>query len=259
MLQTCYGHSLTKGTITKIFYCGLDVPTQGILDAGRIFLCNTLSEAFKILEDKVLLKIDFSKDSHIQPYLKTIVSAGRSNINSDHAILVEKFKALATKINFEFLKIRKELKEMQDGRRDNQASQVYMSDDMPPIMPHPSRYFKKPDTSMKEMMREWMTRQTEANERMKNQVSVMASKPKTIQDAIEFATELMDQKIRTFNDRQAKNKRKLDDNLRNNQNQQQPFKKQMDAKDYTAGPGEKKVYGCVRVVFVAFSGALRSV
>ncbi|GKB14635.1 hypothetical protein Tco_0848558 [Tanacetum coccineum] len=42
--------------------------------------------------------------------------------------------------------------------------------------------------------------------------SVMASKPKTMQDAIEFATELMDQKIRTFIDRLAENKRKLDDN-----------------------------------------------
>ncbi|GJT17528.1 hypothetical protein Tco_0876234 [Tanacetum coccineum] len=57
------------------------------------------------------------------------------------------------------------------------------------------------------------------------QRSVMASKPKTMQDAIEFATELMDQKIRTFADRQAENKRKLNDNSRNNHNQQQPFKK----------------------------------
>ncbi|GJT29764.1 reverse transcriptase domain-containing protein [Tanacetum coccineum] len=46
--------------------------------------------------------------------------------------------------------------------------------------------------------------------------SVMASKPKKIQDAIEFATEPMDQKIRTFADRQAENKRKLDDNSRSN-------------------------------------------
>ncbi|GJU90119.1 putative reverse transcriptase domain-containing protein [Tanacetum coccineum] len=43
------------------------------------------------------------------------------------------------------------------------------------------------------------------------------------EDAIEFATKLMNQKIRTFADRQAENKRKLDDNSRNNQNQQ-PFK-----------------------------------
>ncbi|GJX58733.1 reverse transcriptase domain-containing protein [Tanacetum coccineum] len=40
--------------------------------------------------------------------------------------------------------------------------------------------------------------------------SVMASKPKTMQDAIEFETELMDQKIRTIAERQAENKRKSD-------------------------------------------------
>ncbi|GJU36740.1 putative reverse transcriptase domain-containing protein [Tanacetum coccineum] len=74
------------------------------------------------------------------------------------------------------------------------------------------------------------------------QGSIMASKPKTMQDEIEFATELMDQKIRTFADRQAKNKWKLDDKSRNNQNQQQPFKRQNVARAYTVGPGEKKVY-----------------
>ncbi|GJT82708.1 putative reverse transcriptase domain-containing protein [Tanacetum coccineum] len=47
------------------------------------------------------------------------------------------------------------------------------------------------------------------------QGSVMASKPKIMQDAIELATKLMDKKIRTFTDPRA----------------------------YTAGPGEKKKYG----------------
>nr|GEW29889.1 reverse transcriptase domain-containing protein [Tanacetum cinerariifolium] len=69
------------------------------------------------------------------------------------------------------------------------------------------------------------------------QKSVMASKPKKMQDAIEFATELMDQKICTFADRQAESKRKLDDNSRSNQNQQQPFKRQNVTKAYTAGTG----------------------
>nr|GEW05266.1 hypothetical protein [Tanacetum cinerariifolium] len=54
--------------------------------------------------------------------------------------------------------------------------------------------------------------------------SVVASKPKTMQEAIEMATELMDKKIRTFVERQTKNKRKQDDN--NNQAQQQQLKKQ---------------------------------
>ncbi|GJU60953.1 hypothetical protein Tco_1238719 [Tanacetum coccineum] len=52
---------------------------------------------------------------------------------------------------------------------------------------------------------------------------VVASKPKTMQEAIEMATELMDKKIRTFTERQTENKRKQDDN--NNQAQQQPPKK----------------------------------
>ncbi|GJV29170.1 putative reverse transcriptase domain-containing protein, partial [Tanacetum coccineum] len=73
--------------------------------------------------------------------------------------------------------------------------------------------------------------------------SVMASKPKTMQDAIEFATELMDQKTRTLAERQTENKRKFQDTLRNNQNQQQPFKRHNVARAYTARPREKKPYG----------------
>ncbi|GJW19304.1 putative reverse transcriptase domain-containing protein [Tanacetum coccineum] len=73
--------------------------------------------------------------------------------------------------------------------------------------------------------------------------SVKASKPKTMQEAIEFATELMDQKILTLAERQAEKKRKFDDTSRNNQNQQQPFKRNNVARAYTARPGEKKPYG----------------
>ncbi|GKC08102.1 putative reverse transcriptase domain-containing protein [Tanacetum coccineum] len=49
----------------------------------------------------------------------------------------------------------------------------------------------------------------------------MASKPKTMQDAVEIATELMDKKIRTFAERQTESKRKFEDTSRNTQNQQQ--------------------------------------
>nr|GEY07869.1 integrase, catalytic region, zinc finger, CCHC-type, peptidase aspartic, catalytic [Tanacetum cinerariifolium] len=59
-----------------------------------MFLYNTPNEAFKILEDK-------------------------------------KFEALAIKIDYEFLFIKKELKEMRDSRRDNHALQIYTSDDTP--------------------------------------------------------------------------------------------------------------------------------
>ncbi|GJX79575.1 hypothetical protein Tco_0327724 [Tanacetum coccineum] len=49
--------------------------------------------------------------------------------------------------------------------------------------------------------------------------SVMATKPKTMQDVIEFSTELMDKKISTLAERQAENKKKFEDTSRNTQNQ----------------------------------------
>ncbi|GJX96881.1 putative reverse transcriptase domain-containing protein [Tanacetum coccineum] len=73
--------------------------------------------------------------------------------------------------------------------------------------------------------------------------SVKASKPKTMQEAIEFATELMDKKILTITERQAENKIKFEDTSRNKKNQQQPFKRNNVARAYTIGHGEKKPYG----------------
>ncbi|GJW55177.1 hypothetical protein Tco_0099262 [Tanacetum coccineum] len=52
------------------------------------------------------------------------------------------------------------------------------------------------------------------------QGSVVASKPKTMQEAIEIATEPMDKKIHTFAKRQTENKRKQDDNHQQPQQQQ---------------------------------------
>ncbi|GJY66666.1 reverse transcriptase domain-containing protein [Tanacetum coccineum] len=73
--------------------------------------------------------------------------------------------------------------------------------------------------------------------------SVKASKPQSMQEANEFSTEMMDKKMLTAAERQAKNKRKFKDTSRNNQNQQQPFKRNNVAWAYTAGPGDKKPYG----------------
>ncbi|GJW80640.1 hypothetical protein Tco_0144615 [Tanacetum coccineum] len=69
--------------------------------------------------------------------------------------------------------------------------------------------------------------------------SVVASKPETMREAIEIATELMDKKIRTLAERQAKNKRKFD----NNDQAQQQFPKRLNvAQAYAAGTGEMKEY-----------------
>ncbi|GJU93647.1 putative reverse transcriptase domain-containing protein [Tanacetum coccineum] len=71
--------------------------------------------------------------------------------------------------------------------------------------------------------------------------NVISARPKTLDEAIELANDLMDQKLRTYAERQNDNKRKADDSSRNN-HQQQPHKKQNIARAYTVGPGEKKDY-----------------
>ncbi|GJT54416.1 putative reverse transcriptase domain-containing protein [Tanacetum coccineum] len=75
------------------------------------------------------------------------------------------------------------------------------------------------------------------------QGSVVASKPKTMQEATEMASELMDKKINTIAERQAENKRKFDDTSKNNQNHPQHNKRQNTGRAYTAGSGDKKQYG----------------
>nr|GFC67454.1 hypothetical protein [Tanacetum cinerariifolium] len=76
--------------------------------------------------------------------------------------------------------------------------------------------------------------------------SVVASKPKTMQEAIETATELMDKKVRTFAERKTASKRKLENTSRTTRNQQQQQhsnKRQNNGRVYTAASGGKKQYG----------------
>nr|GEY22452.1 hypothetical protein [Tanacetum cinerariifolium] len=69
-----------------------------------------------------------------------------------------------------------------------------------------------------------------------------ASKPKTMQDAIGIVTKLMNKKIGTLVECQTENKKRLDNTSKNNQNQQQPNKRQNTGRAYTARHGEKKHY-----------------
>nr|GEY52182.1 putative reverse transcriptase domain-containing protein [Tanacetum cinerariifolium] len=77
--------------------------------------------------------------------------------------------------------------------------------------------------------------------------SVKASKPKTLNETIELANDLMDQKLRTYAERQTENKRKADDSFRNSHGHQQyPSKRQNVAKVYNMGtiPKGNGCYEC---------------
>nr|GEW18570.1 hypothetical protein [Tanacetum cinerariifolium] len=68
--------------------------------------------------------------------------------------------------------------------------------------------------------------------------NVMSARPKTLDEAIELANDLMDQKLRTYAERKTESKRKFDNN---NQAQQLP-KRQNVAQAYAIGTGERKEY-----------------
>ncbi|GKC07301.1 putative reverse transcriptase domain-containing protein [Tanacetum coccineum] len=73
--------------------------------------------------------------------------------------------------------------------------------------------------------------------------NIIASKPKTMQVAIEMATELMDKRVSTIAERQAENKRKFENTSRINQNQQQQQnKRQNTGQAYTASNSDRKSY-----------------
>nr|GEU93570.1 putative reverse transcriptase domain-containing protein [Tanacetum cinerariifolium] len=72
---------------------------------------------------------------------------------------------------------------------------------------------------------------------------VKASKPKTLDETIELANDLMDWKLHTYAERQSNNKRKADESFRNNHgHQQQTPKRQNVARVYNMGTGERKPY-----------------
>ncbi|GJZ80751.1 hypothetical protein Tco_0645745 [Tanacetum coccineum] len=75
-----------KGNIIKIFYHGLSEITQEVLNtaAGGIFLYKTPNQAYQLLEDKVLLKLDWAKNQKNKSSLKkTVAFADGSNNNPD--------------------------------------------------------------------------------------------------------------------------------------------------------------------------------
>nr|GEV20029.1 putative reverse transcriptase domain-containing protein [Tanacetum cinerariifolium] len=69
--------------------------------------------------------------------------------------------------------------------------------------------------------------------------SVNSSRPKTLDETIELANDLMDQKLCAYAERQTDNKKMVDDSSRNNHgHQQQPAKRQNVAKVYNMGSGD---------------------
>ncbi|GKE27537.1 hypothetical protein Tco_1442921 [Tanacetum coccineum] len=79
------------------------------------------------------------------------------------------------------------------------------------------------------------------------QGTAMSTKPKRMEEDFKMANNLMDQKLRTWVERQNENKRKQDDDSRNSQKQQQSNKRQNTGRAYTAGLSEKSATSATRL------------
>ncbi|GJW85212.1 reverse transcriptase domain-containing protein [Tanacetum coccineum] len=102
MLRNCHGYNLSKGNIIKIFYHGLNEITQEVLNAatGGIFLYKTPNQAYQLLKDKVLLKLDWAKNQKTKSSLKkTVAFADEGSSNSDTDKIMARMDAMTIKMD----------------------------------------------------------------------------------------------------------------------------------------------------------------
>ncbi|GJY23423.1 reverse transcriptase domain-containing protein, partial [Tanacetum coccineum] len=105
MLRNCHGHNLSKGNIIKNFYHGLNEITQEVLNAAAsgIFLYKTPNQAYQLLEDKVLLKLDWAKNQKTKSSLKkTVAFADKGSSNSDTNKIMARMGAMTLKMDAQY-------------------------------------------------------------------------------------------------------------------------------------------------------------
>nr|GEV35939.1 reverse transcriptase domain-containing protein [Tanacetum cinerariifolium] len=122
MLRNCHGHNLSKCNIIKIFYHGLNEITQEVLNvaAGGIFLCKTPNQAYQLLKDKVLLKLDWAKNQNTKSTLKKTIAftdVGSSNSNTDK--IMARMDAMTMKMDAQYKEFQSRLKSNPDHNDDD--------------------------------------------------------------------------------------------------------------------------------------------
>ncbi|GKC10240.1 reverse transcriptase domain-containing protein [Tanacetum coccineum] len=123
MLRNCHGHNLSKGNIIKIFYHGLSEITQEVLmsKGGGIFLYKTPNQAYQLLEDKILLKLDWAKNQKTKASLKkTVAFANEGSSNSNMDKIMARIDAMTLKIDAQY-------KELENhAKKPNQMKMIYL-------------------------------------------------------------------------------------------------------------------------------------
>ncbi|GJS79246.1 hypothetical protein Tco_0729127 [Tanacetum coccineum] len=143
MLRNFHGHNLTKDNIIKIFYHGLNETALEALNSAAcgIFLYKTLNQAYQLLEDKDLLKLDWAKNQKPKPSLKkTIAFANEGSNNSDTDKIMARMDAMTLKMDAQY----KEMKSRHECNRcGGNHSTAYCNDDDTPMSLEEEAKFKQ--------------------------------------------------------------------------------------------------------------------
>ncbi|GJY55213.1 reverse transcriptase domain-containing protein [Tanacetum coccineum] len=128
MLRNCHGHNLSKGNIIKIFYHDLNETTQEVLNAAAdgIFLYKTPNQAYHLLEDKVLLKLDLAKNQKTKPSLKKTVAftdEGSSNFDTDK--IMARIDAMTMKMDAQYKEFQSRSKQLNPNHNDDDIPMSY--------------------------------------------------------------------------------------------------------------------------------------
>nr|GEW20778.1 reverse transcriptase domain-containing protein [Tanacetum cinerariifolium] len=102
-----------KGNNINLFYHGLSEITQEVLNAagGGIFLYKTPNQAYQLLEDKVLPKLDWAKNKKTNPSLKkTVAFADEGRSNSDTNKIMARMDAMTLKIDAQYKELQSNAK-----------------------------------------------------------------------------------------------------------------------------------------------------
>ncbi|GJU28879.1 hypothetical protein Tco_1172468 [Tanacetum coccineum] len=113
--RNCHVHNLSKGNIIKIFYHGLSEITQEVLNAaaGGIFLYKTPNQAYQLLEDKVLLKLDWAKNQKTKTSLKkTVAFADEGSSNFDIDKIMARMDAMTIKVDAQYKELQSRAKQL---------------------------------------------------------------------------------------------------------------------------------------------------
>ncbi|GKD31170.1 hypothetical protein Tco_1241948 [Tanacetum coccineum] len=103
-----------KGNIINIFYHGFNKITQEVINAaaGGIFLYKTPNQAYQLLKDKILLKLDWAKNQKTKSSLKKTVSfADEGNSNSDTNKIMARMDAMTIKMDARYKELQSRAKQ----------------------------------------------------------------------------------------------------------------------------------------------------